>query len=181
MSALAVNHHFLEQTITQHEGGNKSPSTARGGGQRGLRGGGGKTNISTKCSGDSGPPLALRVLRFPGPTPGHGNDKHKLTCAGRQGGWGVEGQAPARNPAGWEEAAGTRRSPPGLPPPQRTPTSQSLSPTSALCPASPSRAPLPSHPAGGPPPPDPLTFPFLGLPLRNRVTRLIALPPLGPE
>lgn len=75
MSALVVNHHFLEQTITQHEGGNKSPSTARAGGQRGLRGGGGKRDISTRRSGDIGPPIALRVLRFPGPTPGRGNDK----------------------------------------------------------------------------------------------------------
>ena len=40
-------------------------------------------------------------------------------------------------------------------------------------------APPAARPAS--PPPDPLTFPFLGLPLRNRVTRLIALPPPDPE
>lgn len=105
---------------------------------------------------------ALRALGPPAPHRDVGTIRHRLTCAGPWGGRGAEGQARGRNLGGWEEAAGTRFSPPRPPPPRARPPP---SPCPQLQPSAPrARAALrrPVPPQAGAP--RRLRLPYLSIP-----------------
>lgn len=161
---------------SQHPGG-KARFPGPGCGQRGLPGAAGRGAPA---------PSAGVTAALPAPHRGAGTVRRPLTCASpRAAGEGAQGQAPGRN-LGAGRSCGDPIFTSQTPAIPLTPPAQPLSPTSARRPASPLRTPRPRPPAARPGPArpaasGPITFPFRGLPFRNRVTRRIAPTPPGPE
>lgn len=83
--ALVVSTTFLEQSISQHEGGNKRPQYQG----RGAVGSSGRRWEERSVSSDQ-VTAALRDLHSSRPITGPVKIKHKLTCASSWGDWEVE-------------------------------------------------------------------------------------------